>query len=198
MSPKLLVTNYLLKAFFERFTTVPPMSEWVVLLRGINVGAINIKMADLRAALTSAGFTDVRTVLATGNVLLRSPLTAAAVKAQAENTLAQAFGYQAWVVVLDVPTLRAIVESYPFDAEREGWHPYVVFGSDDSHLTELSALADELDPELERITEGNSVLYWEVRKGSTTDSTFGKATAKAKYKATTTTRNLRTLVKILA
>ena len=198
MSTKLLVTNYLLKDFFERFTTVPPMSEWVVLLRGINVGGINIKMADLRAALTSAGFTDVRTVLATGNVLLHSPLTAAAVKAQAENTLAQSFGYQAWVVVLDVPTLRAIVESYPFDAEREGWHPYVVFGSDDSNLTELSALADELDPELERITEGNSVLYWEVRKGNTTDSTFGKATAKAKYKPTTTTRNLRTLLKILA
>ncbi|OZD04467.1 pyridoxamine 5-phosphate oxidase [Rhodococcus sp. 06-235-1A] len=174
------------------------MSEWVVLLRGINVGGINIKMADLREALTSAGFTDVRTALATGNVLLGSSLTVDAVKAQAESTLAQAFGYQAWVVVLNVPTLRAVVESYPFDAEREGWHPYVVFGNDDSHLTELSALADELDPELERIAEGNSVLYWEVRKGSTTDSTFGKATAKAKYKATTTTRNVRTLVKILA
>ncbi|MDV8023977.1 DUF1697 domain-containing protein [Rhodococcus sp. IEGM 1330] len=174
------------------------MSEWVVLLRGINVGGINIKMADLREALASAGFTDVRTVLATGNVLLDSPSPASAVKAQVENTLAQAFGYQAWVVVLDVATLRVIVESYPFDAEREGWHPYVVFGSDDSHLTELSALADELNPDLERIAEGNSVLYWEVRKGSTTDSKFGKATAKAKYKATTTTRNVRTLVKILA
>ncbi|MEU3472317.1 DUF1697 domain-containing protein [Rhodococcus sp. NPDC006774] len=174
------------------------MSEWVVLLRGINVGGINIKMADLRGALTSAGFTDVRTVLATGNVLLGSSLSVDAVKAQTESTLAETFGYQAWVVVLDVTTLRAIVESYPFDAEREGWHPYVVFGSDDKHLTELSALADELDPELERIAEGNSVLYWEVRKGNTTDSTFGKATAKAKYKATTTTRNVRTLVKILA
>ena len=51
------------------------MSEWVVLLRGINVGGINIKMADLRVALTAAGFTDVRTVLATGNVLLSSPLS---------------------------------------------------------------------------------------------------------------------------
>ncbi|GHP18801.1 pyridoxamine 5'-phosphate oxidase [Rhodococcus sp. NKCM2511] len=181
-----------------RFTTVPPMSEWVVLLRGINVGGVNIKMADLRAALASAGFTNVRTILATGNVLLQSPLAAAALKAQVESTLAEAFGYRAWVVVLDVPTLRAIVESYPFDAEREGWHPYVVFGNDDSHLTELSALAVELDPDLERIAEGNSVLYWEVRKGNTTDSTFGKATAKAKYKATTTTRNVRTLVKILA
>ena len=174
------------------------MSEWVVLLRGINVGGINIKMVDLREALSAAGFTNVRTILATGNVLLQSPVNASALKAQVESTLAQAFGYQAWVVVLAVPTLRAIVQSYPFDAEHEGWHPYVVFGSDDSHLTELSALAGELDSELERIAEGNSVLYWEVRKGSTTDSTFGKATAKAKYKATTTTRNVRTLVKILA
>ncbi|WP_032387851.1 DUF1697 domain-containing protein [Rhodococcoides fascians] len=174
------------------------MSEWVVLLRGINVGGINIKMVDLRAALASAGFTNVRTILATGNVLLQSPLAAAALKAQVESTLAEAFGYRAWVAVLDVPTLRAIVESYPFDAEREGWHPYVVFGNDDSHLTELSALAVELDPDLERIADGNSVLYWEVRKGNTTDSRFGKATAKAKYKATTTTRNVRTLVKILA
>jgi uncharacterized protein (DUF1697 family) len=174
------------------------MSEWVVLLRGINVGGINIKMADLRAALTSAGFTDVRTVLATGNVLLRSALSVAALKAQVESALAQTFGYQAWVVVLNVPTLRAIVESYPFDAEREGWHPYVVFGSDDSHLTELSALAEELDPELERVTAGRDVVYWEVRAGSTTTSRFGKATAKAKFKSTTTTRNLRTLVKLLA
>ncbi|MDV6231724.1 MULTISPECIES: DUF1697 domain-containing protein [Rhodococcus] len=174
------------------------MSEWVVLLRGINVGGINIKMADLREALTSAGFTDVRTVLATGNVLLGSSLSVDAVKAQAESTLAQAFGYQAWVSVLDVPTLRAIVESYPFDAEREGWHPYVVFGSDDSHVTELSALAEELDPELERVAAGRDVVYWEVRAGSTTTSRFGKATAKAKFKSTTTTRNLRTLVKLLA
>ncbi|MDI6629364.1 MAG: DUF1697 domain-containing protein [Rhodococcus sp. (in: high G+C Gram-positive bacteria)] len=174
------------------------MSEWVVLLRGINVGGINIKMADLRAALTSAGFTDVRTVLATGNVQLGSSLSVAAVKAQVESALTQAFGYQAWVVVLDVPTLRAIVESYPFDAEREGWHPYVVFGSDDSHVTELSALAEELDPELERVAAGRDVVYWEVRAGSTTTSRFGKATAKAKFKSTTTTRNLRTLVKLLA
>ncbi|MFY2788385.1 DUF1697 domain-containing protein [Rhodococcus sp. MALMAid1271] len=174
------------------------MSEWVVLLRGINVGGINIKMADLRAALQDAGFGHVRTILATGNVVLESPLTSDALKPAVETVLAEAFGYQAWVIVSDVPSLRQVVDAYPFDAEREGWHPYVVFGSNDEHLTELSALAAELDPELERVAEGDNVIYWEVRKGSTTDSRFGKATAKAKYKATTTTRNLRTLAKVLA
>ena len=174
------------------------MSEWVVLLRGINVGGINIKMADLREALQDAGFGHVRTILATGNVVLESPLTSDALKPAVETVLAEAFGYQAWVIVSDVPSLRQVVDAYPFDAEREGWHPYVVFGSNDEHLTELSALAAELDPELERVAEGDNVIYWEVRKGSTTDSRFGKATAKAKYKATTTTRNLRTLAKVLA
>ncbi|WP_206489242.1 DUF1697 domain-containing protein [Rhodococcus sp. KRD162] len=174
------------------------MSEWVVLLRGINVGGINIKMADLRAALQDAGFGHVRTILATGNVVLESPLTSDALIPAVETVLAEAFGYQAWVIVSDVPSLRQVVDAYPFDAEREGWHPYVVFGSNDEHLTELSALAAELDPELERVAEGDNVIYWEVRKGSTTDSRFGKATAKAKYKATTTTRNLRTLAKVLA
>lgn len=170
----------------------------VILLRGINVGGINIKMADLRAALTEAGFSDVRTVLATGNVHLRSPMRGAELKSSVEKVLSDRFGYEAWVIVLDVPTLRGIVDDYPFDAERDGWHPYVIFGNDDTHLAELAAIGDTLDPALERIEAGHGVVYWEVVKGSTTDSVVGKFTAKAKFKPTTTTRNLRTLAKMLA
>ncbi|WP_072802357.1 DUF1697 domain-containing protein [Rhodococcoides yunnanense] len=172
--------------------------DHVVLLRGINVGGINIKMADLRAALTNAGFDDVRTILATGNVRLRSPLSGAKLKKSVETVLSDTFGYEAWVIVLDEPALRAIVDAYPFDAEREGWHPYVIFGNNADHLAELAAIGGTLDPELERISAGDSVVYWEVVKGFTTDSVVGKFTSKAKYKPTTTTRNLRTLVKMLA
>lgn len=169
----------------------------VVLLRGINVGGINIKMADLRSALTSAGFHDVRTILATGNVLLESALHGPELKESIETTLSRAFGYEAWVIVIDEPTLRTVIENYPFDAMRNGWHSYVIFGNNPDHLSELSSLAGTLDPELERVAPGEGVVYWEVQKGSTTDSVVGKFTAKAKYKPTTTTRNLRTLVKML-
>ena len=111
--------------------------NYAVLLRGINVGGINIKMADLREALISAGFRDVRTVLATGNVLLESGLTGPETKARIEKTLADRFGYEAWVIVLTPPALRSVVQRYPFDPERDGWHPYVIFGSDARHLAEL-------------------------------------------------------------
>ncbi|OZF46140.1 DUF1697 domain-containing protein [Rhodococcus sp. 14-2470-1a] len=172
--------------------------DHVVLLRGINVGGINIKMVDLRQALSQAGFEPVRTVLATGNVLLSSPLSPTELKPAIEKTLADTFGYEAWVIVLDPATLSAIVDDYPFDAERDGWHPYVIFGNNDEHLAELARTAETLDPQLERVSLGRGVVYWEVVKGNTTDSIVGKFTAKAKYKPTTTTRNLRTLVKMLA
>ncbi|MDJ0393008.1 DUF1697 domain-containing protein [Rhodococcus sp. G-MC3] len=172
--------------------------DHVVLLRGINVGGINIKMADLRAALVAAGFENVKTVLATGNVSLSSPQSGSTLKKSIESTLSKAFGYEAWVIVLDEPALRAIVDGYPYDPEREGWHPYVIFGNNADHLAELADIAGSLDPALEQLSAGHGVLYWEVVKGNTTDSAVGKLTAKAKYKPTTTTRNLRTLVKMLA
>ncbi len=44
---------------------------------------------------------------------------------------------------------------------------------------------------------GAGVLYWEVERGMTLKSRFGKSTGAPKLKAFTTTRNLRTLHKLL-
>jgi hypothetical protein len=41
-------------------------------------------------------------------------------------------------------------------------------------------------------------VYWNPRKGSSTETPFAKILAKAAYKSRTTNRNLRTLVKIAA
>ena len=49
----------------------------------------------------------------------------------------------------------------------------------------------------ERIARGDGVLYWQVPKTGTLDSTIGKTMGKKRYKSSTTTRNLRTLAKVL-
>lgn len=174
------------------------MTRYVALLRGINVGGITIKMADLRQVFVDLGFDDVRTVLASGNVLFTSDSTdVAALKATIEAGLRKAFGYEAWVFVLDTTTLAGIVEAYPFDPDRDGWHPYVMFAAGPRVLADLLVVRDDLDPAIERIVGGDGVVYWEVERGRTLDSTFGKNTGRPKLKAVTTTRNLRTLVKLL-
>ena len=50
------------------------MTRHIALLRGINVGrAKRIAMADLRELLASMGYTDVRTLLNSGNVVFSEP-----------------------------------------------------------------------------------------------------------------------------
>ncbi|KIQ16232.1 DUF1697 domain-containing protein [Rhodococcus sp. MEB064] len=174
--------------------------EFVVLLRGINVGGIRIRMADLRTALGGAGYTDVRTVLASGNVRLTATTTdPAVVRADVEGVLRSSFGYDAWVVVVTVGQLTEVVENYPWQTDESVRHPYVVFSTDGASTAELATLGSSLDASVERCALGpHHVLYWEVIKGDTLGSVLGKASSRPSYKSTTTTRNLRTLRKILA
>ena len=175
------------------------MTRYAAFLRGVNVGGINLKMANVADALTEAGFAAVRTILASGNILLESPAGADAVRAKAESALRQRFGYDAWVLVYPVETVRALVDGYPFEAERDGYQSYVTFVSDTDVLDELAALADKAgaDEKISRGPDSAGVIYWQVAKNQTLDSTIGKTMGKKRYKSSTTTRNVRTLVKVL-
>ncbi len=169
--------------------------RYVILLRGVNVGGVSVKMAALREALEELGYAEVRTVLASGNALVTSDASAASVKADVEAALRTRFGYDAWVHVLATDALRAVVDAYPFERGREGWHDYVLFVLDAG--VKRSILGTEIDPAHERMADGMGVVYWTVPKGDTLDSALGKAIGKAAYKPHLTSRNVNTLEKLL-
>ena len=171
------------------------MGSYAVFLRGINVGGINIKMADLRQALEAAGFADARTLLASGNVVLTSNLDAAAVKRGCEKCLREAFGYDAWVVVLDAARVSELVAACPYPDDDKSTHTYVTLSSGEATLDELEAAGAEFEGHQQKRL-GPEALAWLAPAGGTLDSPFSKISAKARFKATTTTRNLRTLVKV--
>ena len=172
------------------------MTKYAAFLRGVNVGGVNLKMAEVASALTDAGFADVRTILASGNVLLESSAAVSAVRKKAEATLRDRFGYDAWVLAYDIDTVRAVVDAYPFEPEVDGYQSYVTFVTDKAVLDELAELGRRAGPG-EKISRGDGVVYWQVPKGATLDSTIGKTMGKPRYRASTTTRNLRTLAKVL-
>jgi uncharacterized protein (DUF1697 family) len=170
------------------------MTRYVALLRGVNVGGVTIKMADLADVVRGLGYDDVKTVLASGNVLLSTSDSAATITTNLQNALRERFGYQAWVQVLTANRVVKIVADYPFERGRDGWHDYAIFVVDPGVKDEL--LAVELDPETERTAAGDGVVYWTVPKGSTLDSRIGTATGAARFKPSITTRNLNTLEKL--
>ncbi|MEW1958158.1 DUF1697 domain-containing protein [Kineococcus sp. NPDC059986] len=174
--------------------------KWVVLLRGVNVGGVTVRSAPLSACLQEAGFTGVRSVLASGNVVLEAQDGSARdVQVRAEAALRATFGYDAWVVVLTLQRLAQVAAAYPFVRDDERFHPYVVFTSDPDRL---AALAGEHTPdddeEGEEVALAGDVLYWRCPKGSSTDTPFARRAAAARWKPHLTTRNLRTVVRLLA
>jgi uncharacterized protein (DUF1697 family) len=170
------------------------VTHYVALLRGVNVGGVNMKMADLAEVVRGLGYDDVKTVLASGNVLFTTSESADAAKKHLEAALRERFGYEAWVHVLTRTAVAKIVDAYPFPRSAER-HAYVVFILKSEVRDEL--LAVELDPAVEQAEAGNGVIYWSVPKGSTLDSAMGRAQSAGKHKQWLTTRNLNTLEKLL-
>lgn len=170
------------------------MSNYAVFLRGINVGGINVKMADLRTALATLPVAKVKTLLASGNVVCSTDMAAPELKSSVEKLLRDSFGYAAWVVVLTQEQVLEIVDVCPYPADDTTHHSYVTLSSDPTVLDELAAHGSEFpDVELARLSP--EALAWLAESGSTLASPFSKLTAKPRYKSTTTTRNLRTLLK---
>jgi len=171
------------------------MARWVALLRGVNVNGITIRSADLAALFRQAGYADVRTVLASGNVVFTADGALPDLKADIESALGDRFGYDAWIVLVPHEALAAILDDFPFTS-AEDRHDYVLFGSDDQALDDL---LDDLvvDDSVERVARGAGVVYWSCPKGASTDTVFAKRAGAARFKRTTTTRNANTLRKLL-
>jgi uncharacterized protein (DUF1697 family) len=171
------------------------MNSYAVFLRGINVGGINIKMAELKEALKSRPFSGVKTLLASGNVVLASGLDPAGVKAQFEACLRETFGYDAWVVVLAAGRVAELVAACPYPPDDATTHTYLTLASDPDVLAELFEAGSALDGTALTLL-GPEAMAWLAPVGGTLDSPFSKLSAKPKYKAATTTRNLRTMIKV--
>ena len=92
------------------------MATWVCLLRAVNVGGRNkVPMAQLREVLAAEGFSEVRTYVQSGNVVLTSSLRSRdKVSTAVREAIAREFSVDTPVVVRTPDELRAIVEWNPF------------------------------------------------------------------------------------
>jgi len=117
--------------------------QFVVLLRGVNVGANNrIGMGELRAGLEDAGFANVRTLLQSGNVVLLHHGDGQEVEARVRRILTERFGLGVDVVVRDEDALRAIVADDPLaGVATDGSRRFVVFCSEQHDPARLPEVA---------------------------------------------------------
>ncbi|VUL85253.1 DUF1697 domain-containing protein [Stenotrophomonas maltophilia] len=91
------------------------MSVHVALLRAVNVGGTGkLPMVELVAMCEDAGFTDVRTYIASGNVVFRSGLDEAGVRKALGQRLQAYAGKPVGVLVRSAAEIAAVAAGNPF------------------------------------------------------------------------------------
>ena len=165
------------------------MTRYLVLLRGINVGGKNkLPMAALRELLESHGHTKVSTYIASGNVILSSDQSAAAIKREIEGALPRTFKLDSdliAVLVLTQAQLRAVVRKRPrvFGDHPETYHSDAVFLIGIDAPTAMQAFDPR--PGVDEVWPGTGVIYSQRLSAQRTRSRLGKLMGTPAYKSMT-------------
>jgi len=142
------------------------MPRYAAFLRGVM--PMNAKMPDLKQAFEAAGFTDVKTLLSSGNLVFSAPSASeAALQRKAETAMTKRLGRTFLTIVRPVDALRDMLASDPYQAFRLPPDATRIV----TFLRERPALQVTLPPELHgaRIlaVDGNNVFsaYTRTPKG---------------------------------
>ncbi|MDO1559625.1 DUF1697 domain-containing protein [Brevundimonas sp. 2R-24] len=170
----------------------------IVLLRGVNVGGRPLPMADLRAWAKGLGFSNARTLIASGNLIMEGGASSGAdLETLLEREAVTGLNLKTAFFVRTPQEWRAMIETNPFPAEAEE-HPAKLI----AHLTKETVPAAALKTLREAITgperveAGKRVLYIDFPEGQGR-STLDRDWARTKAAPLGTSRNWNTVLKIL-
>lgn len=166
------------------------------LLRAVNVGGRQVKMAELREALARE-FGDCRTLLASGNVVLDAE-DATGLEERLEATFETRFGFVSEFVVRDAAALDAVIAANPFpDAAAERPSRLLVTFHREPPGPALGErlAAEHVGPE--RVALIGRELFIDFPDGVGV-STIDRTTKRLKWPKVATARNWNTVLKLRA
>lgn len=172
------------------------MNRYVALLRGINVGGKTVKMDALKKAFESLGCQNVRTLLASGNVVFSATETdEKKLHTLTEEKLQEEFGFEIAIILRPLEYIQELVTSEPFKkiAVDRQTRLYVSFLAPKTR-SQLTIPYQSADKSFQIISMTKDELFSVLHVGAKTtdamtflDKKFGKKI---------TTRNWNTVVKI--
>jgi len=167
------------------------MKTYIVILRGINVSGKNkLPMQELRAMLEKLNYSEVKTYIQSGNIILKSSEEASTIEKAIKEEIAKAFGYDVPVLAKTVSQWEKAIANNPYTAVEEK-QQYFTFLSE---TPEIKSFDIDAKSDIYQIID--DVVYVNVVGGygktKLTNNLFEK-----KLKVTATTRNLKTTLKLL-
>lgn len=170
----------------------------VAFLKGINVGGHRLTMDELRSALAPLGLPDVRTFIASGNVIFGpDDRTSDALETEIEGQLSTSLGYGVATFLRSLPALSAVADFVASQMDDSGWKPHVMFGKTEASAEARKALAGLETPDDLFRHHGREVVW--LRRGGLTDSDVkSHHLNRALQKQPVTTRTVKTVQRLVA
>ena len=171
--------------------------KYAAFLRGINVsGQKLIKMEELSSIFESAGFKNVKTYLASGNVVFdAAQKSETAVSKKLKTTLHSALGYEVDVMLRTLDELHALVALDPFQkVKSKGAKRYLTFLAEPPvKVPKLPLISAKKNVEVIRIIDRDAFsLVTTIPNGDYPNPFLEKL-----LKISATTRNWNTIEKII-
>jgi uncharacterized protein (DUF1697 family) len=165
------------------------MTAFVALLRAVNVGGTGkLPMRELVAMCEAAGFTHVRTYIASGNAVFFSKETEVRVKARLEKALQTYAGKPVGVIVRTAGELKGVLASNPFPKAPPN-RTVAIFLDTPPPPDTLKTLSGQKDEEVRLGKREIYVLY---------DDGMGTSKLKIPAAKAGTARNMNTIAKLAA
>jgi len=116
---------------------------WIGLFRGINVGGNNkLPMKELAQLLTAEGLENVRTYIASGNILFRSELGIETLDKKIGDAIEGRFGFRPSLFLVTLEHLEKLLNTNPYrDWEAKGKGQHIFFIKGPIKLADLEGLA---------------------------------------------------------
>lgn len=170
--------------------------KYCAFLRGVNVKGTNMKMAEVCQVFKNAGMNDVISMLASGNIVFSSDKKADELKTILEKAMSEHFSYEAYLFIKSQEETEQFWNGNPFE-KNDDLHIYSFVGNNgvENSLIKEFENASKTENEIAKIV--NNIFYWQVPKGNTLDSAFGKILGKKSMKDQFTSRNINTFEKII-
>jgi uncharacterized protein (DUF1697 family) len=173
------------------------LPRYVALFGSINVGRNRLTMADLRAAFEAEGFSNVETVVASGNVLFDHPERPdEGLEEKLGLMMHERFGFDSVALVRSRAALAAAIAENPFAADGEEQFVHTLFLDGPVDADDFARLdKDRTGPE--RLAMGDRALHIDYCAGVGESKLVG-AFIERRLHLRGTARNLRSMRRILA
>lgn len=170
------------------------MKKYIALLRGINVGGHKkLKMADLKLVFEDLGLVDVITYIQSGNVVF-STKEGKGISEKISIEIEKRFGWEVPVLVRTAESIVQILKDCPLEPIKKADAYYMLLATPPKKEL-MEALADITYPNEEFVLTRECVYIY-YAKGHGNEKLNNNFFEK-KLKVAATTRNYRTLIKLV-